>query len=98
MRKSLVLLLAVVVMPIWAAEPTASICREFQKLLQMPRGEGLDRKALESSLTIGAKEDGTDHYFNVDVDGDDINDIVSRSCSPSLTPSDPCLLEVKASS
>jgi hypothetical protein len=83
-----------------AAElPTSrAMCREFRQLLHSPPGGALDRRALESSLSIGAKEDGYDHYFNVDVDRDDINDLVSRSCSASLTPSDPCMLEVKTSS
>lgn len=39
-----------------------------------------------------------DRYFNLDVDGDDINDTVTRGCSPSAMPSDPCMLEVETSS
>ena len=75
-----------------------SDCKEFLQLLSAPRSKGVERKVLESSLPIGGKEDGIDRYFNVDVDGDDVNDVVTRSCSPSTTPSDPCILEVHASS
>jgi hypothetical protein len=74
------------------------LCREFQQLLGMSRDKGISRKALEDSLTRGAKEDADDHYFNLDIDGDDINDIVTRSCSHSTMPSDPCMLTINLSS
>lgn len=75
-----------------------SVCKELLPLLSAPIGEGIERRVLDSSLPIGGQEDGIDRYFNLDVDGDDVNDVVTRSCSPSTTPADPCILEVQTSS
>lgn len=81
-----------------SAKDTPRLCLEFRELLDMPRSKGIDRKVLDSSLSIGGKEDGYDRYFNLDIDGDDINDVVTRSCSPSTMPADPCILEMELSS
>src|SRR6266705_435877 len=74
------------------------LCRELPQLLSMSLDKGLSRRALEDSLTRGAKEDADDHYSNLDIDGDDINDIVTRSCSHSTMPYDPCMLTIILSS
>ena len=49
------------------------------------------------SLDVGAKEDGTDHFFNIDLNGDDIEEQLTLGCSRSSVPADPCMLEVKMS-
>jgi len=80
------------------AEPLSPLCKEFQQLLNSPRDKGISRKALDDSLSRGQAESSDDYYFNLDIDGDDINDVVTRGCSPSSTPSDPCSLSIKLSS
>jgi hypothetical protein len=45
----------------------------------------------------GAKEDGLDHFFNIDLNGDDVEDEITVGCSHSSMPADPCMLEVKLS-
>ena len=79
------------------AEST-DLCKEFRRLLSMPRGQGLDRSVLDNSLMVGAKEDGEDHYFNLDIDGDDVNDVVTRGCPGSPKSGDPCVLQIRLSS
>jgi hypothetical protein len=57
-----------------------------------------NRYVLDQSLERGAKE-GEDQYFNLDLDGDDISDVVSRSCPGSIQmQADPCVLSVELSS
>ena len=74
----------------------AALCAEF-RALQWPNGGRLAAFVLSSSLEVGAKQDGYDHFFNLDIDGDDIEDVVTVSCSASRIPADPCVLEVKLS-
>lgn len=72
-------------------------CEEFRKMLDAPPPNGIDRYQLEESIPIGGKE-GDERYFNIDIDGDDINDFITLSCSSSSMPADPCGLSIKLSS
>jgi hypothetical protein len=38
-----------------------------------------------------------DHFYNVDLNDDDVEDEISLGCSHSSMPADPCRLEVKLS-
>ena len=75
------------------ADPS-DVCREFASRLHAEDGSGLLRYALEPSLEPGR----IDQYLNLDIDGDDENDVVTGGC-PSGNPSgDTCSLSVKLSS
>jgi hypothetical protein len=80
------------------ARASASLCKEFQLLLAMPYDKGILQRQLSGSFGRGAKEDADDHYFNLDIDGDDIEDVVTLGCSHSSEPSDPCMLDIELSS
>lgn len=75
------------------AEPSQSLCAEFGQLLDAPRGTGIDRRVLQTSAQPGDEH----QYDNLDIDGDDVNDVVKGGCSASLQPADPCLLVVELS-
>src|SRR5687767_1776495 len=77
------------------AEPV--VCREF-RALGWPGGEKLYRFALTSTLARGQKEEAVDYFYNLDIDGDDIEDVISLSCSASRQRADPCMLGSKLSS
>lgn len=76
-------------------EPT--ICDEF-RALGWPDPGGLSRFALTDTLQRGEKESAERHFYNIDVDGDDIEDPIALGCSASAVPADPCILEVSLSS
>ena len=80
------------------AQSPEAVCKDLQRLLRAPPSQGIERYALEPSVPVGGKEDGSDHYFNVDVDGDDVSDFLSGGCSRSSMPADPCLLSLETSS
>jgi hypothetical protein len=90
-------LLALGLNPMHALGGDSALCREF-RALQWPHGKKLERFILSSTLMPGAKEDGQQHFFNLDIDGDDIEDVVTQGCSASIEPADPCILEVRLSS
>lgn len=79
------------------AQEPKGLCIEFQQLLAMPLETGILRKQLEDSIPIGGKV-GDNRYFNIDIDGDDVNDIVTSGCSRSTMPSDLCGLWIELSS
>ena len=62
-----------------------------------PRSQALMPYVLSRGLEVGAHEDGIDHYFNIDLDGDDVEDTLSVGCSASIVPADPCVLESQLS-
>jgi hypothetical protein len=94
-----ILLLSLLLLPCaaFADSPSRSLCSEFLRLIEKPRGSGIELKQIENSIPVGGTE-ADSRYFNIDIDGDDINDTLELSCSASLIPADPCLLTVTLSS
>lgn len=80
-----------------AGSEESTICNEF-RALGWPDAGGLSRFALTDTLQRGEKESAERHFYNVDVDGDDIEDPIALGCSASAVPADPCMLEVSLSS
>jgi hypothetical protein len=80
---------------LWAEQ--SKICSDFRNL-GWPITAKLTRYALHSTVKVGAREDAAQHFYNTDIDGDDIEDEVGLSCSANTIPSEPCLLEAKLSS
>lgn len=76
------------------AEPSQSLCAEFSQLLNAPRGSGIDRRQLQISAQPGDEQ----QYYNLDIDGDDVNDVVKGGCSANLQPADPCILLIELAS
>ena len=95
--RSALLILFVTLSSLSAASEPAALCKEFRKLLDAPPSKGIDRYLLEKSIPIGGNM-GDERYFNVDIDGDDISDILTTSCSNSSIPADPCRLDSNLSS
>ncbi len=93
----LLLVLLVPFVDIKAAEGPTAPCEEFRKLLDAPTLNGIERYGLEKSIPIGGKS-SDERYFNIDIDGDDISDVVTLNCSSSSMPADPCELSIKLSS
>jgi len=80
-----------------AASGSSSLCSEF-RALGWPDAKKLGRFSLTSSFLRGAREEAIDYFYNLDLDGDDIGDVISVGCSASVIPADPCVLESKLSS
>jgi hypothetical protein len=76
---------------------SAVSCDDFRRLLDTPAPKGIGRYQLEKSLPIGGSA-GNERYFNLDIDGDDVNDLVTASCPGSATSPDPCGLLIQLSS
>lgn len=81
-----------------AAAPE-SLCKIFaqlsRRLPETPPGghqTGLDRYQL-----WGTYNQAVEHFDNFDIDGDDISDLVRKSCPGSNEPGDPCMLTIKLS-
>jgi hypothetical protein len=74
----------------------SGVCDQFRRL-GWPTHANLHKRALTPSLYRGAKEDGFDRFFNVDLNNDDIEDEMALGCSHSSMPADPCMLAVKLS-
>jgi hypothetical protein len=79
-----------------AAERSVA-CDEF-RALGWPDAGKLSRFALNDTLQRGADESAEQHFYNVDIDGDDIEDPITVGCSASLVPADPCMLDIALSS
>jgi hypothetical protein len=79
------------------AQESAAPCKEFSRLLAVRSPNGIDRYQLEASIPVGGNL-GDERYFNIDIDGDDINDSVTLSCPSGSMPADPCGLWVQLSS
>ena len=93
---------AVFTIALWAATGSfgedSKLCAEF-RALKWPLGDSLGQFGLTDTLTRGSRESAEQHFFNLDIDGDDREDVVTQSCSASAyEPGGPCLLEVKLSS
>jgi hypothetical protein len=80
-----------------AVSDGATICDEFRSL-GWPDAGRLSRFALTDTLQRGEKESAEQHFYNVDVDGDDIEDPIALGCSASAVRADPCTLEISLSS
>ena len=83
--------------PAASASDNSVLCNEF-RALGWPKADKLGRFVLTNTLQLGAKEDSINHFYNLDLDGDDVEDVVTVGCSASLIPADPCILESKLSS
>lgn len=92
--RALMVLSGIFLFGIAHADENLPICIEIRKLLDQPVVAGIRTRVLERSSIKG----GDDQYYNLDIDEDDINDVVSGSCSSSLMPADPCFLLVSMSS
>jgi hypothetical protein len=79
-----------------SAAGATDICGDF-RALGWPAPRALQKFGLEPSRPLGSKDSADEYYYNIDVDGDDIGDPISKSCSASLTPGDPCILTVELS-
>jgi len=73
-----------------AAKP--ALCDEF-KALGWPHTNGLGKFMLSDTEQHGASATAQQTYYNLDLDGDDREDVVSISCPGSAIPADPCSLE-----
>jgi hypothetical protein len=80
-----------------AAPEGSAVCDEF-RALGWPDSHKLSRFALNDTLQRGASESADEHFYNIDIDGDDIQDPLSVSCSASVVRADPCILDVALSS
>ncbi|MGD9842889.1 MAG: hypothetical protein AB7F79_08090 [Steroidobacteraceae bacterium] len=92
--KSITVVLIMFMLAPLHAENAKPPCDEFKRLIDLPRGKGLDR----NFLTMSSIKGGEEEYFNLDVDGDDVSDVIKGGCSSSLMPADPCFLSVEMSS
>ena len=79
------------------AEDANGLCAEFRQLGWPRSYDRLSALYLEPTQRLGVRAEAVEHYYNIDVDGDDIGDPISKSCSASTTPADPCILEVQLS-
>lgn len=77
-------------------KPSAT-CNEF-RFRGWPDSSKLARYALHNSLNIGARDDSLDHFYNIDIDGDDRQDVITTGCSASIIRADPCMMDIKLSS
>ncbi len=93
---ALPILLAALVSSGAASEPTV-LSEEFRRLLYAPSPNSLEQYQLVDTLFRDAKE-GEEEYFNIDIDGDDVSEIVTKGCPGSTQPSDPCMLSIRLSS
>jgi len=75
----------------------SSICSEF-RALGWPASNKLLPFTLTNTLELGAREDSVNHFYNIDIDGDDIGDEITVGCSASAVPADPCMMQSKLSS
>jgi len=80
-----------------SAGESVAPCVEFGKLMDAPTLKGIERYALEKSIPVGGNA-ADERYFNIDVDGDDISDVITLNCSSSNMPADLCGLHVELSS
>ena len=79
-----------------AASELAAVCQEFPKLLTAPPPRDFIRSQLDA---ISDPKQALEHYLNLDIDGDDINDFIEKGCPGNLeTGADPCMLSIKLSS
>jgi hypothetical protein len=69
----------------------APLCAEFRQLL---KSDDIGRYQLQLSAQPGDEE----QYYNLDIDGDDVSDVVEGGCAASLQPADPCMLLLELSS
>src|SRR6267142_2113412 len=74
----------------------STICGEFEAL-GWPKAERLWDDALTELLLVGARGDAGDRYYDLDLDGDKIEDVVTVICPASAMPADPCTLEASLS-
>lgn len=92
--KSITVVLIIFMLAPLHAENAKPPCDEFKRLIDLPRGKGIDRYFLTMSSIKGSEEE----YFNLDVDGDDVSDVIKGGCSSSLTPANPCSISIEMSS
>jgi hypothetical protein len=71
----------------------STICRAFGRLLKVPGNEGMKKK-----IIVGEESGGYDVYKDIDLDHDGRSDRVAKSCSASVIPADPCILEIELTS
>lgn len=93
--KKIFILASIFPITLWADQPP--ICGEFRSL-GWPGSVQLSQYALHNTLELGAREDSNHHFYNIDIDGDDIEDEITLGCSASTIPADPCVMEAKLSS
>ena len=81
----------------WSAgaipSPRSTTCREIARLLRTPGSDGI-----ANSIIYGESVGGYDVYQGLDLDRDGQVDKVAKSCSASIVPADPCILEVELTS
>jgi hypothetical protein len=80
-----------------AAPEGSAVCDEF-RALGWPDAGKLSRFALTDTLERGARESAELHFYNIDIDGDDIEDPLTVGCSASEVRADPCTLNIALSS
>lgn len=80
------------------AAESLTLCKELSRfsLQSTPRPNAVERHQLDS---VSDPKQALEHYFNLDIDGDDINDFLEKGCPANVeTGADPCMLSIKLSS
>jgi len=83
-----------------AAAESVALCKELSKfsLQSAARTSVTNKYQLYETVPIGGQP-GQEQYYNLDIDGDDISDLIDQSCPGSTEmPADPCMLSMKLSS
>ena len=76
-----------------AKTQSSKVCHAFERLLKRAGSEGIAKKVL-----LTEESGGYDLYKDIDLDHDGRSDKIAKSCSASVAPSDPCVLEIELTS